>query len=68
MKKFIIIKLIPVAVLRESRGIVDGGLVEAVAAVAVEPDPHGFEVAVSVHSGFVSATRFELLYATFVTS
>ena len=50
-----------VAVLREGRSSVDGRLVEAVAAVAIEPDAHGFEVAVSVHCGLVSAIRFEKL-------
>ena len=49
------ITFIPVAILGEGRSSVDGGLVEAVAAVAVEPDTHGFEVTVGVHCGLIPA-------------
>ena len=51
----------PVAVLREGGGEVDRGLVEAVAAVAVEADPDGLEGAAAVHHGLVSATILDTL-------
>ena len=62
------IKLIPVTILGEGRSSVDGGLVEAVAAVAVEPDTHGFEVPVGVHGGLIPAMYNKYIAQKFYSS